>query len=112
MLKVENWKDIEKQFFQQDLAARQVFSGQNVMLVLNTIQPGFPSFRHSHPHEQIIYIVEGECDVIVGNESARMGPGDMVRIPSNVEHDLRVVGDKPVVDLDVFTPIREDYLRK
>ena len=67
---------------------------------------------HSHHHEQIIYIVEGVCDVIVGNESARMCSGDMVRIPSNVKHDLRVVGDKPVVDLDVFTPIREDYLRK
>ena len=107
-----NWNDIEKQFFHHDTATRQVFSGENVMLVLNTIQPDFPSFRHSHPHEQILYIVDGDCDVDVGDESTRMGPGDMVHVPPNVEHDLRVVGDKRVINLDIFTPIREEYLRK
>ena len=46
----------------------------------------------------------------VGEEIVRMGPGDLVVIPPNVHHDLVVVGDKPVVNLDVFAPIREDYL--
>jgi quercetin dioxygenase-like cupin family protein len=111
-MKLENWKNIEKQPFLHDKATRQVFSGENVMMVLNTIQPDFPSFLHSHPHEQILHIIDGDCDVTVGNETARMGPGDMVHVPPNVQHDLKVIGNKPVLNLDIFTPIREDYLPK
>ena len=109
MIKVENWKDIEKRPFHQN-AERQVFSGDNVMLVRNTIKPDFPQFRHSHPHEQLLCILEGRCMVMIGDESVEMGAGDMVRISPNVEHDLKVIGDDTVINLDVFTPIREDYL--
>lgn len=109
MAEVKNWKNIEGKVFNEK-AQRQVFSGKNAMLVVNTIQPGFPPFPHEHPHEQILCIYEGECDVTIGEEIVRMGPGDMVVIPPNVHHDLVVIGDKPVVNLDVFAPIREDYL--
>lgn len=111
MIKIENWTGIEKQSF-NETAARQVFSGENVMLVLNTIKPGFPSFRHSHPHEQILYILEGRCKVTIGDESTEMRAGDMVCIVPNVEHDLEVIGDDVVINMDVFSPIREDYLNK
>ena len=39
-----------------------------------------------------------------------MGKGDVVLIPPNMEHGLRPVGDTPILNLDVFSPIREDYL--
>jgi len=107
---IENWKTIEKKSF-NITGERQVFSGENVMLVQNTLKPGFPQFRHSHPNEQILCILEGKCKVTIGDESAEMGAGDMVRIASNVEHDLEVIGDETVINLDVFYPVREDYLK-
>lgn len=80
------------------------------MLVLNIIEPGFPPYLHSHPHEQLLWILEGECEVTIGDEKGIMNAGDMVRIAPNVCHDLSVLGNKRVVNVDVFTPIREDYL--
>lgn len=108
-LKKQNWQDIKKVPFLEK-AYRQVFSGDNVMLVLNTIEPGFPPFPHEHPHEQILCILEGEAKVTIGKEDVIMKGGDMVQIPPNTHHDFQVIGDKTVINLDVFYPIREDYL--
>lgn len=108
-MEIANWSSIEKKPF-HETAVRQVFSGDNVMLVLNIIEPGFPPFPHSHPHEQLLCILEGECEVTVGEETVVMKPGDMVRIPPNAHHDLAVIGNQTVVNMDVFSPVREDYL--
>lgn len=109
MYEVKNWKDIEGKEFHKT-AIRQVFSGDKIMLVRNTINPGFPPFLHRHPHDQILTILEGNCEVLVGEKTFKMGPGDMLHVPANIDHDLRVIGDKPVINLDIFSPIREDYL--
>jgi len=109
VLDVKNWETIPRQEF-HETAFRQVFSGDNVMLVLNTIKPGFPTFAHSHPHEQLLCILEGACEVTLGAETIMMKKGDMIKIPPNVEHDLQVIGEETVVNMDVFTPVREDYL--
>lgn len=108
-MNLQKWNEIEKKPF-HETATRQVFTGENVMLVLNTIEPGFPPFPHSHPHEQLLCILEGECEVTVGDEKRIMHAGDMVRIPPDMHHDLSVLGNKRVVNMDVFAPIREDYL--
>lgn len=109
MIEAVNWTEIPKQPFHQT-ATRQVFTGKNVMLVLNTIEPGFPPFPHKHPHEQLLCILEGECEVTIGEEKTRMKAGDMIHVPPNVMHDLALIGNERVVNLDVFSPIREDYL--
>lgn len=110
-MNLKNWNDIPKQPF-HETAYRQVFNGEKAMMVLNTIKPGFPPFPHSHPHEQLLYIIQGHCEVDVGDETTLMGPGDVVHIPSGVFHDLRVLGDETVLNLDIFSPIREDYVLK
>ena len=107
---MKNWRELPKKPFQNGAATRQVFSGDNVMMVFNTIQPDFPPFPHSHPHEQLLYIMEGRCEVTLGDEVIAMGPGDVVHVHCGVHHDLKIVGDEPVLNLDIFTPIREDYL--
>jgi len=111
VLQVKNWENIPKQEFHQN-AARQVFCGENVMLVLNTIKPGFPTFAHKHPHEQLLCILKGTCEVTLDEETVQMKTGDMIIIPPNAWHDLQVIGEETVVNIDVFTPIREDYLLK
>jgi quercetin dioxygenase-like cupin family protein len=109
MIKVTNWEQIKAVTFNQK-GKRQIFTGQNTMLVKNTVYPGFPPFLHQHPHEQILAIFEGECEVTVGDETFSMGPGDMIYIPPNTPHDIKVIGDQPVINYDIFSPVREDFL--
>jgi quercetin dioxygenase-like cupin family protein len=89
---------------------RRVFSGKKSMMVLNEIMPSAKPALHDHPHEQLTYIIEGTCRFVIGDEVVEMAPGDLILIPPNVRHSLEVTGKKAVLNLDVFSPIREDYL--
>ena len=64
--------------------------------------------RHSHPHEQLGILLEGELHFEIGDERRTVQPGGMWRIPGGVEHTA-TAGDAPVKALDVFYPIRDDY---
>lgn len=83
-------------------------AGQHAMLSLVEMQPHAVVEEHSHPHEQLGYLLEGEAEFIVGGESRLVAPGGMWRIPGGVKHKV-IAGDKPVRALDVFYPVREDY---
>lgn len=84
-------------------------AAEHLMLSLVVFEPHAVVEEHSHPHEQAGMILEGRAHFFVGDEDRILGPGDMYRIPGGVPH--RVVAlDEPVKALDVFHPIREDYL--
>jgi len=70
-----------------------------------------PDPLHSHPHEQVSYIAEGEVYLLVENEEkVLLKPGDHFAIPSNVPHAIHRL--TPFVRIiDCFTPIREDFLK-
>jgi quercetin dioxygenase-like cupin family protein len=84
-------------------------AGDGIMLSLVEFQPRAAVELHSHPHEQMGMLLEGELTFVIGGETHVLGPGDMWRIPGNVEHSA-IAGEAPVKALDVFHPIREDYL--
>jgi quercetin dioxygenase-like cupin family protein len=64
--------------------------------------------EHSHPHEQMGLMLEGEADFTIGGRTERVTAGQMWRIPGKVVHKV-VALDKPVRAIDVFHPPREDY---
>ncbi len=109
MAKITNF-DAIKRIFPREGVNRRAFSGDNCMLVVNEIESSAQPALHSHPHEQICYIVQGECTFILGDESIHMGAGDVILVPPNVPHTLRPIGKETIVNIDVFSPIREDYL--
>jgi quercetin dioxygenase-like cupin family protein len=84
-------------------------AGDNVMLSLVEFEPGAVVKPHSHPHEQMGLLLEGELEFLIGDERRVVKPGQMWRIPGGVTHSA-IAGDQPVKALDVFCPIREDYL--
>ena len=45
----------------------------------------------------------------IGDDIIEAGPGSLIRIPPDVEHFGEPVGDEQVLNLDIFSPIREDY---
>lgn len=101
----------------QERKRRTIFPGVNInvcaaekmMLSYAELDPGAVVAEHSHPHEQVGLVISGKATFWIGGEEKTLGPGDMFRIPGNVKH--RVVAlDEPVRVLDIFHPIREDYL--
>lgn len=88
---------------------RRSFSGANATLAFTTLEPGHTPNPHSHPHEQIVYVLAGELRFTVGDEEAIVGPGDMLVVPPGVEHWAETISEEPAVDLSVFSPRRDEY---
>jgi len=110
MVTKSNWNSLPGVEIWHGAVVRQVFSGKNSMMVMNRITPAARPALHSHPHEQLSYILEGKCKFVLGDEIFDLVEGDVILIPPDVPHSLEVTGDKNVLNLDVFSPIREDYL--
>ncbi len=68
-----------------------------------------PDPPHSHPHEQMTYVAEGEIIVHIGSEQTQLGPGDMFSVPPDVPHTVQLLTSH-VRLVDVFTPLREEFL--
>jgi quercetin dioxygenase-like cupin family protein len=89
---------------------RAAFRGDNSILVMNWLSPGMEPRPHSHPFDQVACILRGRMRFIVGDEVLEVGPGSVVRIPAGVQHCGETIGDEVVMNLDVFSPIRTDYM--
>ncbi|MBI2478268.1 MAG: cupin domain-containing protein [Planctomycetia bacterium] len=83
-------------------------AGERLMLSFVEFEPRAVVELHSHPHEQMGLLLEGELTFTIGDEEHVVQPGQMWRIPGGVPHQA-VAGHAPVKALDVFCPIREDY---
>lgn len=88
---------------------RKAFSGEGATVSLNRLQPGHEPRPHDHPHEQIVYILQGQIDFHIGDTVTRLSAGGLLVVPPNARHWGVVVGDVPVLNLDVFTPKRAEY---
>ncbi|RME06830.1 MAG: cupin domain-containing protein [Anaerolineae bacterium] len=86
----------------------RTFWGEKMLVAVVDLEPHVHLPRHSHPHEQVGIVLEGEIEFTVGDEKKRLGPGDVYVIPGGVEHDARTF-DHPVRVMDVFSPVREEY---
>jgi quercetin dioxygenase-like cupin family protein len=64
--------------------------------------------QHSHPHEQTGYLVKGQMRLLIGSEIYDVLPGDCWCIPGGQEHSAEILKDSLAVE--VFSPVREDYL--
>ncbi|MBN1848044.1 MAG: cupin domain-containing protein [Deltaproteobacteria bacterium] len=68
-----------------------------------------PDPPHSHPHEQITYVAEGEIYFILGEQKHHLKAGDLFTVAGNVPHSVQLL-TKKVRLVDTFTPIREEFL--
>ena len=87
----------------------QTTAGGRMMLSVIRLEAESVVKPHSHPHEQMGILLEGRLEFTIGEVTRIVGPGDKWRIPGGVVHHVKAVGG-PAVALDVFCPIREDYL--
>ena len=87
-------------------------NGESMMMVLNSTLPGHTVPIHTHPHEQIGMICSGKAELTIGEEKRIVQAGDFYCIPSNVPHGDTCIGDVPFVMLDIFYPVREDFIAR
>lgn len=104
------WEDIPKEQVRPGIT-RQIVSGENMTLGLHEVQANLELKPHSHPHEQVVLILKGELEYTVGEEKSVIKPGEVLIIPSNVVHYASRVIGKSVLNLDIWSPIRKDYLK-
>lgn len=99
----------------EDLAPgirRFVFTLDQVMCVYFEIEPGVKVSEHAHPHEQMGMLIKGKTRWrIQGRERILEAPA-LYRIPPQEPHQAEVLGDEPALILDIFSPIREDFLKE
>lgn len=104
---------------QADCVAHEPFPGvqmhtteaEKMTLSIVDMQPHAVIPEHSHPHEQIGYMVEGEAEFVIQGESFPVRAGQMWRLPGGVRHKV-VNGNRPMRAIDAFCPPREDYREK
>jgi quercetin dioxygenase-like cupin family protein len=82
--------------------------GEKVMVTFFEFEPNAIVPEHKHPNEQISVVLEGEMEFTLGEERRLMKKGDIVVIPSELEHSARIL-EKPTRAIDAWYPIREDY---
>lgn len=96
-----DWKEIVPGF-----KGRFIHS-ENMTFVYWDIEADASLPEHSHPHEQVISVIEGELDLTVDNKIKKIGPGSVIIVPPNAVHSGKALTNSRIID--VFYPIREDY---
>jgi quercetin dioxygenase-like cupin family protein len=87
---------------------RQMMSySQKVMLTRHKAEPGWVGAAHSHPHEQIVYVVSGAIQLTVAGVAHTLRAGDSLWVDGGVEHQAS--SERGAEILDIFTPCREEY---
>jgi quercetin dioxygenase-like cupin family protein len=90
---------------------RRLITGDRIMLAHVYLKKGDDVPRHSHDNEQLTYVLEGALQFWLGANDERevtVRAGEVLVIPSNVAH--RALALEDTLDVDVFSPPRQDWL--
>jgi len=88
---------------------RQMVWGDQLVVCRLRFDPHVVTAVHTHPHEQITVVERGRVVFTVEGEQRAATAGDVLRFPSEVRHGATML-DEEVVLIDIFSPIREDFL--
>jgi quercetin dioxygenase-like cupin family protein len=88
---------------------RQMIIGRNMMICRFRFDPFVVTPEHTHPHEQMTFVMKGNVKFTIDGSTVIASPGDVLHFPSNNRHGATMLDDE-VILIDVFSPIREDFL--
>ena len=88
---------------------RQMVVGKNVMMCRFRFAPFLVTPEHTHPHEQMTLVIQGNVKFIIEGETYIVSPGDVLHFPPHNRHGATML-DEEVILIDIFSPIREDFL--
>jgi len=91
-----------------EMLSRKIVSGEREMLVQVYIKRGCLVPMHAHDSEQMTYVLQGALKFLIGGEEITVREGEVLHIPSGVEHQAEALED--TFELDVFCPVRQDWI--
>lgn len=93
-----------------NLISRKIITGEKAMLAQIFLKKDAVVPEHHHESEQLSYVLDGAIKFELEGRTVVVRKGEVLCIPSNVPH--RVVAVEDSVGLDIFSPIRNDWLAK
>jgi quercetin dioxygenase-like cupin family protein len=111
-LQHHRWADIPEESLKGSIT-RRLIAAERMMIAQIVLRKGDDVPRHSHHNEQITYVLSGKLRMLLGEHGEReiiVAAGEVLVIPPNVPHAAVALED--TLDVDVFSPPREDWLNK
>jgi quercetin dioxygenase-like cupin family protein len=88
---------------------RRMMVGQQLMTCHLRFAPHTVTPVHTHPHEQMTLVLQGRVRFTIEGKTVIARAGDVLHFPSGIEHGATML-DEEVVLVDIFTPVRADFL--
>ncbi|MGE5358543.1 MAG: cupin domain-containing protein [Bacteroidales bacterium] len=104
-----SWAEVPVQLVAEGIE-RQMVWGEQLMVCRLRFAPGVVTPVHTHPHEQVTLVERGRVRFTVDGQDRVAVAGDVLHFPSNLSHGATML-DEEVVLVDIFTPLREDFLQ-
>jgi quercetin dioxygenase-like cupin family protein len=107
---LHRWSEIEPEQL-NPLLTRQFLTGSKAMLGRIVLTKGCAVPRHSHPNEQLVFILEGSLRFEFDDGSTQLvNSGEILVIPSDLPHAAVALED--TINFDIFAPPRQDWIDK
>jgi quercetin dioxygenase-like cupin family protein len=107
-MKLHDWDKIEREQMNPEFA-RQVIHGDQMTVARVYLKKGSTVPRHSHVNEQIMLLLEGKLKFVFDDHEVIVEPGQNLQIPGHEPHGVETLEDS--IALDLFSPVREDWIR-
>lgn len=103
-----NWSNIPVEQVAEGIQ-RQMLVGDQMMICRFRFEPFLVTPEHDHPHEQMTIVERGKVRFFIEGKERIASAGDVLHFPSQTWHGATMM-DEEVVLIDIFTPVREDFL--
>ncbi|EGQ8283489.1 cupin [Vibrio parahaemolyticus] len=101
-------QDIPMEDLGEGISRKVLAHSDNMMSVEVHFEEGAIGAMHSHPHEQLTYVLSGEFEFTIGDEKKIVKTGDTMYKEPSIEHGCVCL--KAGVLIDTFTPMRKDFV--
>jgi quercetin dioxygenase-like cupin family protein len=105
---LRRWDDVTVEKI-ADGIERQMIVGDKLMVCRLRFRPHVVTAVHSHPHEQITLVEQGRVRFTIAGTECIADRGDVLHFASGIPHGATIL-EEEVVLIDIFTPLREDFL--
>jgi quercetin dioxygenase-like cupin family protein len=108
-MELQNWDAVPLEVL-SDTISRKIITGEKAMLAQVFLEQGGTVPEHHHESEQLSYVLKGVLKFEFDGKEVTVRAGEVLVIPSHVPH--RVIALEASLSLDIFSPIRHDWLAK
>ncbi len=111
-MKVSKFDELKSEIVFKGVTRKILMHSTKMMIVYYEIEPEVVFPEHSHPHEQMGFIIQGQCEIKNQNETKIAKKGTAYFFPSNEKHSVKTIGNDKCLIIDAFHPPRQDFLKK